>query len=291
MTFMNRRMALKSLAVTGTAGIGLGACSRLELFDAVTPWDEGASRVASGESYGAHPRQKLDVYAPPDVKDAPVVMFFYGGSWNSGERVDYGFLGTALAAQGFVAVLPDYRLVPDVRFPAFVEDGAAAAAWVQREIGQFGGDGRRVVVSGHSAGAYIASMLALEPSYLGQAGATERLRGFAGLAGPYDFLPFQYKAIIEAFSNWPRPIETQPVAFAKQGAPPALLLQGADDTTVPPRHAKALAQRLKATGNEVELIIYEGVDHIDIMIALSRLARGRANTLSDVSRFVRQVTA
>lgn len=291
MTYMNRRMALKSLAVTGAAGIGLGACSRLEVFDAITPWDDGASRVASGVTYGSHPRQKLDVYAPPGVKDAPVVVFFYGGSWNSGERVDYGFLGTALAAQGFVAVLPDYRLVPDVRFPAFVEDGAAAAAWVQREIGKFGGDGRRVVVSGHSAGAYIASMLAVEPAYLGQAGAKERLRGFAGLAGPYDFLPFQYKSIIEAFGQWPRPIETQPVAFVKPGVPPALLLQGADDTTVPPRHAKSLAERLKAAGNEVELVIYDGVDHIDIMISVSRLLRDRANTLADLSRFVRRVTA
>lgn len=291
MSQVNRRTALKSLAVTGVAGIGIGGCSRLELFDAITPRDDGASRVASGISYGPHPRQKLDVYAPQDARGAPVVVFFYGGSWNSGERVDYGFLGTALAAQGFVAVLPDYRLVPDVRFPAFIEDGAAATAWVQREIGQFGGDRMRVVVSGHSAGAYIASMLALEPSYLGQAGARERLRGFAGLAGPYDFLPFQYPAIIEAFGQWPRPIETQPVAFVKPGAPPTLLLQGADDTTVPPRHAKALAERLKAAGNEVELIIYEAVDHIDVMIALSRLARGRANTLADLSGFVRRVTA
>jgi acetyl esterase/lipase len=288
---IRRRSALKGLAAASAAGVGLAACSRLELFDAITPRDDGAERVASGVAYGAHPRQKLDVYAPPGAKDAPVVVFFYGGSWNSGERVDYGFLGTALAAQGFVAVLPDYRLVPDVRFPAFVEDGAAVTAWVQREIGQFGGAGQRVVVSGHSAGAYIASMLALDASYLGKAGAQERLRGFAGLAGPYDFLPFQYKVMVKAFGDWPRPVETQPISFVKPGAPPALLLQGANDTTVPPRHAQALAERLKVAGNDVELLIYDGVDHIDIMIALSRLARGRANTLSDLSRFVRRVTA
>lgn len=291
MNHMNRRLALQGMAVTGLAGTGLGACSRLELFDTLAPRDDGASRVASGVAYGAHPRQKLDVYAPPGVKDAPVVVFFYGGSWNSGARVDYGFLGTALAAQGFVAVLPDYRLVPEVQFPAFVEDGAAATAWVQREIGQFGGAGQRVVVGGHSAGAYIASMLAFEPSYLGQAGAKERLRGFAGLAGPYDFLPLRYETMIAAFGNWPRPVETQPVAFVKAGAPPALLLQGAADTTVPPRHAQSLAERLKATGNDVELVIYDGVDHVDIMLALSLMLRGRANTLSDVSRFVRRVTA
>jgi acetyl esterase/lipase len=284
-------MALKSLAVTGVAGLGLGGCSRLALFDAIAPRDDGASLVASGISYGPDPRQKLDVYAPQDARGAPVVVFFYGGSWNSGERVDYGFLGTALAAQGFITVLPDYRLVPDARFPAFVEDGAAATAWAQREISSFGGDGQRVVVSGHSAGAYIASMVALAPSYLEKAGSRAQPRGFAGLAGPYDFMPFQYRSIIDAFGSWPRPVETQPVAFVRAGVPPALLLQGSDDTTVPPRHAKTLAERLKAAGNDVELLIYDGVDHIDIMISLSRLLRDRANTLADLSRFVRRVTA
>jgi acetyl esterase/lipase len=284
-------MALKSLAVTGVAGLGLGGCSRLELFDAIAPRDDGASLVASGISYGPDPRQKLDVYAPQDARGAPVVVFFYGGSWNSGERVDYGFLGTALAAQGFITVLPDYRLVPDARFPAFVEDGAAATAWAQREISSFGGDGQRVVVSGHSAGAYIASMVALAPSYLEKAGSRAQPRGFAGLAGPYDFMPFQYRSIIDAFGSWPRPEETQPVAFVRPGAPPALLLQGSDDTTVPPRHATKLAERLKAAGNDVELLIYDGVDHIDIMISISRLLRDRANTLADLSRFVRRVTA
>ena len=291
MNQLNRRMALKSLAVTGVAGLGLGGCSRLALFDAIAPRDDGASLVASGISYGPDPRQKLDVYAPQDARGAPVVVFFYGGSWNSGERVDYGFLGTALAAQGFITVLPDYRLVPDARFPAFVEDGAAATAWAQREISSFGGDGQRVVVSGHSAGAYIASMVALAPSYLEKAGSRAQPRGFAGLAGPYDFMPFQYRSIIDAFGSWPRPVETQPVAFVRAGVPPALLLQGSDDTTVPPRHAKTLAERLKAAGNDVELLIYDGVDHIDIMISLSRLLRDRANTLADLSRFVRRVTA
>ena len=131
MVELNRRRALTTLALTGIAGSGLAACSRLEMFDTLAPRDDGANLVASGIAFGNHPRQKLDVYAPENAKNAPVVVFFYGGSWNSGERVDYGFLGTALAAQGFITVLPDYRLVPDVRFPAFVEDGAAATAWVK----------------------------------------------------------------------------------------------------------------------------------------------------------------
>lgn len=288
---MDRRKALKVLTSGGLAGAALSGCSRLELFDTIAPRDDGANRVAEGIAYGPHPRQKLDVYAPESARNAPVVVFFYGGSWNSGERVDYGFLGTALAAQGFITVLPDYRLVPDVRFPAFVQDGAAATAWVMREINRFGGDGQRVVLSGHSAGAYIASMVSLAPAYLEEAGLKAQPRGFAGLAGPYDFMPFKFPNIIEAFGSWPRPAETQPVQFVRPGAPPALLINGLADTTVPPRHAITLAEKLKAAGNDVELVTYEGVDHVDIMLALSRPLRGRANTLADLTRFVRRVTA
>lgn len=288
---MDRRKALGLLAFTGLAGGALSACSRLELFDAIAPRDGGGGRVAQGLPYGEHPRQRLDVYSPPAAKNAPVIVFFYGGSWNSGDRTDYGFLGAALAAQGFVTVLPDYRLVPEVRFPSFVQDGAAATAWVTREIGRFGGDGRRVVVAGHSAGAYIASMLSLATSYLKEAGAQAKLAGFAGLAGPYDFLPFDFPSTIDAFGSWPNPVETQPVHFVGRHAPPTLLLAGLADTTVPPRHAIRLAELLKAARDDVELITYEGVDHVDVMLALSMPFRERASTLSDLTRFVRRVTA
>jgi len=283
---VSRRMALGLLSTSVVAG-----CSRLELLDAVAPRDSGGSLVAKGVPYGPDERQKLDIYAPPNPVRAPVIIFVYGGSWQSGDRVDYGFLATSLAAQGFVTVIPDYRLVPQVRFPAFVEDGAAATAWVTREIHKHGGDGSRIVISGHSAGAHIAAMVSLAPSYLKAAGAVNKLRGFAGLAGPYDFLPFEYRTIIDAFGNWPRPEETQPVRFVSQGAPPALLLHGRDDTTVLPRQTISLADRLKAAGNDVELKIYENVDHIDIMLALSRPFRDSANTLADLTGFARRVTA
>ena len=288
---MNRRAALKMLGISGVAGAFAAGCTRLELFDSIAPRDSGANRIAEGLSYGSHERQKLDIYAPAVAHNAPVVVFFYGGSWNSGDRVDYGFLGTSLAAQGFIAVLPDYRLVPEVRFPAFVEDGAAATAWVSREIGRFGGDGRRMVLTGHSAGAYIASMVALAPSYLEAAGSKAKPRGFVGLAGPYDFLPFDYPTVIDAFGSWPRPEETQPVKFVANSAPPSLLLHGLEDTTVLPRQSTSLAERLKAAGNEVELKLYENVDHIDIMLALSRPFRDSASTLADLTGFARRVTA
>lgn len=288
---MNRRAALKMLGMAGVAGAFATGCTRLELFDSIAPRDSGANRIAEGLSYGSFERQKLDIYAPAVAHNAPVIVFFYGGSWNSGDRVDYGFLGTSLAAQGFIAVLPDYRLVPEVRFPAFVEDGAAATAWVSKEIGQYGGDGQRIVVAGHSAGAYIASMVALASPYLEAAGSKMRPRGFVGLAGPYDFLPFDYPTVIDAFGSWPRPAETQPVTYVRKDAPASLLLHGLDDTTVLPRQSTSLADRLKAAGNDVELKLYENVDHIDVMLALSRPFRDSANTLADLTNFARRVTA
>ena len=80
-----------------------------------------------------------------ELSNLPVVVFFYGGSWQSGRRQDYSFVAQALTSRGCVVVIPDYRLYPEANFPAFVEDGAAAFAWVHEHISRFGGDpGQRI---------------------------------------------------------------------------------------------------------------------------------------------------
>lgn len=216
----------------GLLALLLGACSPLGLFNGVVPKDGGSRLAASGVAYGGHSRQRLDVYAPAEKGGAarPVIVFFYGGSWSSGERGGYAFVGRALASRGFVTVISDYRLAPEVTYPGFVEDGAAAVRWVRAHAGDYGGDGERIVLAGHSAGAYIAAMLATDGRWLGA--DRKAVRGLAGLAGPYDFAPFTAQASIAAFGGWPRPAETQPVAHADASAPPALLLAGAQDTTV-----------------------------------------------------------
>jgi acetyl esterase/lipase len=233
------------------------------------------------------------VYAPVERQGAqPVIVFIYGGSWRSGDKDDYEFLGTALASRGFVTVLPDYRLVPEVRFPGFVEDCASAARWVEDHVAEYGGDPRRVVLAGHSAGAYNAIMLALVGDYLRNAGVdASAIRGAVGLAGPYDFIPFDVDATRDAFGQAPDPVLTQPVHFARGDAPPLLLLWGADDDTVGPRNLESLARVQRAAGGAVETKIYEDVDHVDILLALSRPFRGRAPVLDDVVTFVRRVTA
>ena len=269
------------------AGLLVGGCSPLALYNTVAPADAGSARAGTDIAYGEHPRQRLDVYAPSTRPGAaPVVVIFYGGSWNSGRKEDYAFLGRAIAARGFVAVIADYRLVPEVRFPAFLDDGARAVAWAHANARKFGGDPDRLFLLGHSAGAYNAAMIALDGRYLRAAGAgPEIVRGVAGLAGPYDFLPLDAASTIAAFGQAPDLGQTQPVNFVTRSAPPMLLATGADDTTVKPRNTRALAAKLRAAGAEVTERTYKGVGHVGVMLALSVPFRGKATVLDDVAAF------
>ncbi len=282
------------LALVALAVVSLAVAywiSPLHTFNTLVPKDAGGRQVAEALAYGEGKRQALDVYAPTTAghEALPVVVFFYGGSWNSGTRRGYHFAGRALAAQGYVVVVPDYRLVPEVHFPAFVEDGAEAVGWVRQNIARYGGDADRIVLMGHSAGAQIGAMLALDPQWLGE--EREALRGFVGLAGPYDFAPLDTQASIDAFGQWPRVEETQPITFANASAPPALLLTGADDTVVKPRNSKALSAALVAAGVEAQMLTYPGIDHVDILIALARPMRGRAPVLVDAANFIDRTTS
>lgn len=282
-------MTARRRSLLMAVGLALTGCSPLKTFDALVPKDGGAIRVASAIPYGTGPRRMLDVYAPrKNGTDRPVVLFFYGGSWNSGTRTGYAFVGRALAARGFVVVIPDYRLVPEVRYPGFVEDGAAAVRWTEGHVRDFGGDPGRIVLMGHSAGAYIAAMLAVDRRWSG--GDRRGVRGFVGLAGPYDFAPFDVDVARAAFGAWPRAGETQPVTWAGAGDPPSLLLVGADDRTVLPRNSEALAAKLRAGGVPVTLRAYPKLGHVGLLLAIARPFRGRAPVLDDVARFVMQVT-
>ncbi|HEX6375565.1 MAG TPA: alpha/beta hydrolase [Allosphingosinicella sp.] len=257
-------------------------------FNALMPKDRASALVAQNLPYGPDERHRLDLYAPRAIatRPRPVLLFLYGGSWQSGRRQNYGFAARALAAQGFVVIVPDYRLVPEIRYPDFLRDGAAALRWARRHAVDYGGDGERIVLVGHSAGAYNAAMLALDPGLLGP--DRKVVRGLAGLAGPYDFLPLDDAATIAAFGQWPRPSETQPVAHAARGAPPVLLLHGGADSRVKPRNSRALAARLSAAGADVRLKLYPRLGHIGILTALAIPFRRQAPVLADLTAFARE---
>jgi acetyl esterase/lipase len=270
--------------VIGGAAL-LGGCSPLGALDAVLP--RGAARVARGIPYGEGPRRQLDMYtAVGATGPRPLVVFFYGGSWQEGRRGDYRFVGEALAGLGCVAVLPDYRVWPEVGFPGFVEDAAAAVAWAAARAAELGADPGAVFVAGHSAGAHIALLLALDPRFLAAAGhARERLAGAIGLSGPYDFLPITRPDIVPIFAGV-APEATQPIGFADAAAPPLLLLHGAADRIVLPRNSLALAERVRAAGGGAEAKLYPEVGHAGTLLALAPWFSGRAPVLEDIGRFL-----
>ena len=258
-------------------------------FNSLTPGDGDARLAVKGAAYGAQARQTLDVYMPRQRSTGlrPIVVFFYGGAWVKGERREYGFAGRAYAARGFVAVVPDYRLVPAVRFPTFIEDGALAVKWAREHAREFGGDPARITIAGHSAGAYIGAMLTLDRKYLRDAGVPDgTVRAAALLAGPYDFLPLTDQRARDALGNWPRPRETQPITYARADAPPMWLAAGTADKTVNPRNSEALAARLKTLGAPVTLRDYPGKSHVDLVLGLSKPFRGRVPTLDESSAFL-----
>jgi acetyl esterase/lipase len=270
------------------------ACSPpglLTTLNGFVPGDPGARKAASGIAFGSLPRQKLDVWTPrvrPGDPLRPVVIFLYGGGWVAGSRGDYGFAGSAFAGQGFVTIVPDYRLVPDVRFPAFVQDGALAVRWAHDHAAEYGGDPRRITLAGHSAGAYNALMLSLDRHFLTDEGVDPKtIRAAAILSGPTDFYPWTEQRGRDAMGQWPRPRETQPINFARADAPPLLLLHGTADDVVRPRNAIVLADKLKALGAPVTLKLYPGKSHVDLAKGLSRPFRRSVPVLADAANFLR----
>ena len=266
----------------------LSACSPLGALNAVSP--AGSVQATTSIRYGADPRNMLDVYRPAaNAGQAPVIVFFFGGNWVSGKREDYAFVGRALAARGFVVVVPDYRLYPQVRYPDFLVDSASAVAWTEREIAGYGGDPGKVFVMGHSAGAYNAAMLALDARWLRKQGMKPAaLRGWIGLAGPYDFLPVQNRTTRPVFHAPDTPRDSQPVNHVSSLAPPALLIAANKDSLVDPaRNTGGLASKLRAVNVPVREVYYDGVSHTTLVASLSSSLRGLAPTLDAVEAFVR----
>lgn len=276
------------------------ACSGVGTLNALTP--RSAAAVDAGVAYGALPRQRLDVYRPTSTAPAagwPVVVFFYGGTWTSGERGDYLFLGQALASRGVLALVADYRLYPEVRYPEFVQDSALAVAFGLEHATRLGGDPRRVFVMGHSAGGYNAAMVALDPRWLAAAGhAPRELAGWIGLAGPYDFFPTDNPQAQPVFFHPDYPAHAQPIdvlppaSGAARGAgtmqlPRAFLAAPENDRVVSPeRSTRQLAHRLQAAGVPVVLKVYPRASHTTLVGAFAWPLRWVAPVLDDVAGFV-----
>jgi len=265
----------------------ISACSPLKLINA-TVTKEGY-RTAVDISYGQHPRQKLDVHVPTSTPvNGDVVIFYYGGRWQSGDKHDYRFAAQGFTSKGYITVIPDYQLYPHVRFPVFNKDAALAYKWVEKNISQYKGKPRRLFVAGHSSGAYLASMIALNEQYLKNAGANTIPCGTIGIAGPYDFLPFKADDLIAIFTTSEHPSSTQPISFVDGKENPFLILMGKDDSVVKEHNSPNLHHRIIELGGKSKLIQYEDVDHSGILIALSTTFRSIAPVLDDANKFIQR---
>ena len=265
----------------------LTACSAADILNASITRD--GYKVHRDIAYGDHPRQKFDLYVPHDAKHAPVIVFYYGGSWQNGIKDDYRFLGQAFASKGFITAVADYRLYPEVKFPDFVDDGARAFRKVREKVAAYGGDPQNIYVAGHSAGAYMAMKIGGDPRYLAKAGGNrEWVKGIIGISGPYDFLPFTDDDIKAIFSNVPD-AESQPINHLTRPMPPVMLATGDEDDTVDPRNSERVYRKLKSWGSPVEMHVYPDTGHIGIILSLAQGFRGRTPLLEDIAAFIHSV--
>ncbi len=251
----------------------------------------GGVTVIHDIAYRDGPRGRLDIYEPkPPHVGAPVAVFFYGGSWQSGSRGLYRFVGKLLASRGIVTVIPDYRVYPEVRYPDFLRDNAQAVAFARSHAAIWGGDPKRLFLIGHSAGAYDAAMLTLDPRWLGEVGLdpSRDVAGMVGLAGPYDFLPLKDATLKTIFGPPERLPSTQPINYVNGRNPPLLLFAGDKDTVVDPGNTTRLADKVRARDGRAEDAIVPGKGHVGLLLALEKPFGGRSALLDRIAAFLDQ---
>jgi acetyl esterase/lipase len=284
-------MALLSRILAGGALLVFSACTSAGFSLLNLPAALKGGYAVHEAAYGPGPLDQLDIYVPDggsrDQRD--VIVFLYGGRWQSGKKEQYRFVGTALAQRGFVVVIPDFRKYPAIRFPVFVEDGARALAWVENHIAEYGGRPDRLHLAGHSSGAHVAALLTVDPRYLADEGKEARavITSFAGLAGPYAFTPTDAD-LVEIFGPPSRYPDMQATTFVTGQEPPMLLLYGEQDERVKPANHERLAERIRATGGHVEVITYPELGHVGLIGTFSGFGPA-SSVVDDMVAFFRAI--
>jgi acetyl esterase/lipase len=277
-----------NLVIALTMLLSLIGCSSLNTLNAIVP--DGAAIQTSNSSYGPDEKQKLDIYQPSTFNNnTPVIIFFYGGRWQSGSRAEYAFVGQSLANRGYISVIADYRLYPSVEFPVFIDDAAKATAWVFEHIQDYGGDTKQVYLMGHSAGAHIATMLVANKTYLPAAGIKQhRVKGVISLSGPLNF-KITDDDIKAVFANVNSYADTQPITFIDGSEPKMLLLHGKKDKTLLPSNSYSMAKKLNHLGGDATVITYKDMSHVGLLLALANAPfLYFAPVLDDIDSFIKQ---
>ncbi len=234
----------------------------------------------------------LDIYIPDSSKQQnnllPVVIFFYGGCWGGCPtfgKTYYQFVGQAISSKNFIAVIGDYRRFPEVRFQGIIQDSQQIVTWVKQNIDRYSGEPNHLFLMGHSSGAHLAAMLAVDKSQLNTE-TYQSIKGFIGLAGAYDFLPLTESYQKTLFGPAEKYPESQPINFVTGSEPPVLLLHGRRDTTTLPENSMNLSKKIKQSGGYSRLKLYKGMNHTDILSALALPFQETETVLSDISHFI-----
>lgn len=282
------KSALFSFLIIVTSILFLFSCSPTTLVNIVSPSNHYDKKTDI--TYGKYERQKLDIYIPnyseEEHKNSTVIVFFHGGGWDSGNKNKYKFVASRLTLEGYTVVIPNYRIYPDVVFPAFIEDAALALAWLKNNQNNYSINTSKVYVMGHSAGAHIASLLTADKRYLENAGISDTyISGFIGIAGPYNFLPLTSNKLKKIFPEETR-TNSQPINFVDGTEVPYLLLHGTDDKTVWPRNSKTLAEKILSKNGSVTLQLYENISHVGIISPFIPGFKNSAPTVQDIITFI-----
>jgi acetyl esterase/lipase len=233
-------------------------------------------------------RHKLDIYSRPDPsRSKPVIVFFYGGTWIEGSKAEYAWVGAALARQGYVVVVADYRVYPEGQWPGFIQDNASAVRWTHDNISKFGGDPRMLYIMGHSAGAVNAMSLAVDDRWLNQVGMDplKDIKGVIALSGPFEFVPDTgpLRSMFGPKTQW---ADVLPNSHVNGRSPPALLLTGDQDEAASPLDSDHLAALIQSKGGSATLIHYPSLKHNGTVTALAPLPGETSTLLTDVNTFI-----
>ena len=225
-------------------------------------------------------RHVLDVYEPrqKSATARPVVVFIHGGSWNSGNKNIYTFIGRRLARQGLIAVIINYRLAPEVLVPSMADDCARAVLWTKQHIAEYGGDPNRIFVMGHSAGGGLAALLATDNALFTKLGLDKNPVKGAILDDPagvdmFDYLkkmeyPNDQQYLVPFGTNPTVWREVSPIYYLKASSPPILVYAGGRTYPSITSSTRKFNQRLEELGIKHRYQVLAGKKHVGMVLQL-----------------------
>ncbi|WP_273727370.1 alpha/beta hydrolase [Brucella gallinifaecis] len=260
-------------------------------FDAIAQEFTERSRALSAKQkvltdirYGSRDREVLDIILPDRLAHgAPIHVFVHGGYWRSGEKENYRFVAAPVLAVGGIAAIIEYDLMPDQRLDVLVDQVRRSVYWIEKNADKFGADPRRITISGHSAGAHLASYLAATGAVESTAPILPAIKGLLLVSGIYDlsgipdsFLRDEAKMTMEEAVNW------SPLTSNQLPCPQRIIAFGAEETTPFQEQAIALKTQLSTQKDFAVLLPVPDVNHMSVVLDMANPAGNLGNRLADL---------